>query len=127
MDKKRLRVALTVLEAVKNEYPETKKFIENLMDEECQKEKISADEVIFFTSLEAKSYLRKTFLFCSEYVKRYFIKLNSLGYIIFTHVLSRYLDLVYQKLLRFFTDKANQRKQFCKNDGYGVLLQLLIV
>ena len=55
MDKKRLRVALTVLEAVKNEYPETKKFIENLMDEECQKEKISADEVIFFTSLEAKS------------------------------------------------------------------------
>ena len=27
----------------------------NLMDEECQKDKISADEVIFFTSLEAKS------------------------------------------------------------------------
>ena len=61
MDKKRLRVALKVLEAVKTEYPEAKKFIENLMDEECQKEKISADEVIFFTSLEAKSQLRKTF------------------------------------------------------------------
>ena len=55
MDKKQLRVALTVLEAVKREYPEIKKFIEKLMDEECQKEKISADEVIFFTSLEAKS------------------------------------------------------------------------
>ena len=55
MDKKRLRIALTVLEVVKNKYPETKKFIEKLMDEECQKEKISADEVIFFTSLEAKS------------------------------------------------------------------------
>ena len=55
MDKKWLRVALTVLEAIRNECPETKKFIENLMDEECQKEKISADEVIFFTSLEAKS------------------------------------------------------------------------
>ena len=55
MDKKRLRVALTVLEAVKTEYSETKKFIENLMDEECQKENISADEVILFTSLETKS------------------------------------------------------------------------
>ena len=55
MDKKRLKVALTVLEAVKTEYPETNKFIKNLMDAECHKENISADEVIFFTSLEAKS------------------------------------------------------------------------
>ena len=55
MDKKRLRVALKVLEAVKTEYPETKQFIGNLMDDECQKEKISTDEVIFVTSLEAKS------------------------------------------------------------------------
>ena len=36
-------------------FPDTKKFIEDLIDEECQKEKISADEVNFFTSLEAKS------------------------------------------------------------------------
>ena len=57
----KLRVALKVLEAVKTEYPETKKFIENMVDEECQNENISADEVIFFTSLEAKSSLRKTF------------------------------------------------------------------
>ena len=35
MDKKRSRVALKVLEAVKTEYLETKKFIENLMNEEC--------------------------------------------------------------------------------------------
>ena len=55
MDEKRLRVALTVSEAVKTEYPETKKFIENLTNEECQKEDISADEVVFFRSLEAKS------------------------------------------------------------------------
>ena len=55
MDKKRLRVALKVLEAVKTEYLETKQFIESLMDDECQKEKMSADEVIFVTSLEAKS------------------------------------------------------------------------
>ena len=55
MDKKQLRVALTVLETVKTKYQETKQFIDNTMGEECQKEKISADEVIFFTSLEAKS------------------------------------------------------------------------
>ena len=62
MDKKRLKVALTVLEAVKVKFPETKQFIGNTMEDECQKEKISADEVIFFTSLEAKSQLRKIFL-----------------------------------------------------------------
>ena len=39
MDKKRLRVALKVLEAVKTEYLETKLFIENFMDEERQKKK----------------------------------------------------------------------------------------
>ena len=53
MDKKRLRVALKVLESVKTKYPETK----DLIDEECQKEKISVEEVIFFTNLEAKSLL----------------------------------------------------------------------
>ena len=47
MDKKWLRVALKVLEVVKTKYPEAKQFIENLMGEECQKEKISADAVIF--------------------------------------------------------------------------------
>ena len=55
MDKRRLTVALKVLEAVITEYPDTKQFIEDLIDEGCQKEKIFADEVIFFTSLEAKS------------------------------------------------------------------------
>ena len=55
MNKKRLKVALTVLEAVKVKFPGTKQFIDNTMEHECQKEKISADEVIFFTSLEAKS------------------------------------------------------------------------
>ena len=54
-DKRRQRVALKVLGALKEQFPDTKKFIEDLIAEECQKEKISADEVIFFTSLEAKS------------------------------------------------------------------------
>ena len=51
MDKKSLRVALKVLEAVKTKYPE----ITDLIDEECRKEKMSVEEVIFSTSLEAKS------------------------------------------------------------------------
>ena len=61
MGKRRLRVALEVLDAVRNQFPDTKQFIEDLIDEECQKEKVSVDEVIFFTSLEAKSWFRKTF------------------------------------------------------------------
>ena len=55
MDKKRLKVALAVLEAVKIKFPEEKQFNDKTMEDECEKEKISADEVIFFTSLEAKS------------------------------------------------------------------------
>ena len=47
VDKKRLRVALKVLGKVKEENPDTKRSIEGLIDEEFQKEKISADEVIF--------------------------------------------------------------------------------
>ena len=47
MDKRKLRVVLTVLEAVKTQYPDTKQFIEDLIDKECQKEKISVEEVIF--------------------------------------------------------------------------------
>ena len=54
MDKRWLRVALRVLGAVKEQFLDMKQFIEDLIDE-CQKGKISAEEVIFFTSLEAKS------------------------------------------------------------------------
>ena len=55
MDKQQLRVALKVLGAVKVQLPNTKQFIEDSIDQECLKANISADEVIFFTSLEAKS------------------------------------------------------------------------
>ena len=55
MDKRRLRVALKVLGAVKEQFPDIKQYIEDSIDQECLKEDISADEVIFFTSLEAKS------------------------------------------------------------------------
>ena len=55
MDKRRLRVVLKVLDTIKTQIPEAKQLIEDLIDEKCQKEKKSVDEVIFFTSLEAKS------------------------------------------------------------------------
>ena len=47
MDTKRLRVALKVSGAVKEYFPDTKNFIEDLTDEQCQKRKISVEEVIF--------------------------------------------------------------------------------
>ena len=63
MDKIRLRIAWKVLGAVKEKFPDTKQFIEDLIDEECQKEKIYADEVIFFTVLEAKELAQKNIFY----------------------------------------------------------------
>ena len=47
MDKWWLRVALKVLDDIRIRFPDTKQFIEDLIHEECLKERISADEVIF--------------------------------------------------------------------------------
>ena len=47
MDKKRLKIALAVLNAVRSRLPETNEFIDSTLKEECEKEKITADEVIF--------------------------------------------------------------------------------
>ena len=46
--KKRLKVALVVLGAVRSTFPETNEFIDNTLKEEREKEKITADEVIFY-------------------------------------------------------------------------------
>ena len=48
MDKKRLKIALSVLDAVRNRFPETNEFIDSTLKEECEKEMITADEVIFY-------------------------------------------------------------------------------
>ena len=47
MDKKRLKIALAVLDAIKSRFPETEEFIDSTLKEECEKERITADEVIF--------------------------------------------------------------------------------
>ena len=47
IDKKRLKIALAVLDAVKSRFPETQEFIDSTLKEECEREKMTADEVIF--------------------------------------------------------------------------------
>ena len=48
MDKKRLKIALAVLD-VKSKFPETQEFIDSILKlkEECEREKMTADEAIF--------------------------------------------------------------------------------
>ena len=47
MDKKRLIIALAVLDAVRGRFLETQEFIDSTLKDECEKEKMIADEVIF--------------------------------------------------------------------------------
>ena len=56
MDKKRIKITMKVFDEIKSEFLETAEFIDDRLERECSKEKISAEEVIFFfTYLEAKS------------------------------------------------------------------------
>ena len=48
MDRKQLKIALSILDAVRNRFPETNKFINSTLKEECEKERITEDEVIFY-------------------------------------------------------------------------------
>ena len=54
MDKTRLIVAFAVLDAVRVKFLETKKFVDDTIEYECQKEKISVEEVIFYKSKSKK-------------------------------------------------------------------------
>ena len=47
MDKKRLKIALAVLDAVRNKFPETQEFIGSTLQKECEKDRMTSDEVIF--------------------------------------------------------------------------------
>ena len=60
MDKLRIKVATRVLEKVKTQFPETVKFINDSLEQDCRKENMSVNEVIFFTFLKTKSQRRKT-------------------------------------------------------------------
>ena len=47
MNKKRLKIALTVSNAIKSRFPEAQGFIDSTLREECEREKVAADEVSF--------------------------------------------------------------------------------
>ena len=47
MDKKRVKNVLAVLNAVRRTFPETNELIDSTLKEECEKEGVTADEVIF--------------------------------------------------------------------------------
>ena len=47
MDKKRFKIALAVLDAVRNKFPETQEFIDSTLQKECEKDRMTSDEVIF--------------------------------------------------------------------------------
>ena len=57
-----MKVALVVLDAVKSKFPETQEFIDDTLKNECEKEKIIADEQILY-KFRSKKLARKTFLF----------------------------------------------------------------
>ena len=54
MDKRRIKITLKVLDEVKVQFPETKQFIEECIEQECLKENISAEEVFFFYNSRSK-------------------------------------------------------------------------
>ena len=59
MDKRQLRVALKVMGAVKEQFPDTKKFIEDYLIKNVKRKKISEDEVIFFYKSRSKELAQK--------------------------------------------------------------------
>ena len=61
IDKKRLKIALAVLNAVRSTFPETNEFIDSTLKEECEKERMTVDEVIFY---KFKSMVLKCLFFC---------------------------------------------------------------
>ena len=59
MDKKRLKVGLTALNVVRSTFPKTNEFIDSTLKEECEKERMTADKVIFLLlNLQKKNQLR---------------------------------------------------------------------
>ena len=75
MDRKRLKVALMVLDAVKRRFPEVKEFIDDTLKEECKKEKITADEVIFY-KFGSKELAWKNIFVLDLYYSHYFLWVN---------------------------------------------------
>ena len=80
MDKKWLKIASAVLDAVKSRFPEAQEFIDSTLKKECEKEKMTADEVIFLLlNLKKKKSLDKhwiNFVVTSKILKAFIIMLK---------------------------------------------------
>ena len=61
--KKRLRIALVVLDAVRGKFPKTQEFIDSTLKEVCEKEWMTPDGVVFASKLTKKVSLDKHFCF----------------------------------------------------------------
>ena len=72
MNKKRWKIALVVLDPVKSRFPDTNKLIDDTLKEECEKEKITADEVIFY-KFRGKELAWKNILVLNLYYSDYFL------------------------------------------------------
>ena len=48
MDKKQLKIALAVLDAIRSRIPETQEFIDITLKEECEIKWMTSDKVIFY-------------------------------------------------------------------------------
>ena len=72
MDKKGLKDALVVLDAVKSKFSETNKFNDDTLKEECEKQKITADEVIFY-KFRSKELAWKNIFVLDLYYSDYFL------------------------------------------------------
>ena len=127
MNKRRIKFVTKILDEVKDQFPETKEFIDEHQEQGCSKENISMEEVIFlFTCLHAKIQHRKTFFIfvllgfktetfsqhLTKYVKRYSMKLNSLGHEIYLRVI--WIQFNKSFLRFFFTDKVDLENGFAK-------------
>ena len=66
MDKRRLRMISKVLREVKAQFPQIANSIEERIEEECSKENMSKEQVIFFlhTRKQRFSTEKNIFLFC---------------------------------------------------------------
>ena len=62
-DKKRVKIVFAVLNAVRSTFSETNEFIDSSLAEECEKEGMTADEVIFYKFKSKKNSLGKHFCF----------------------------------------------------------------
>ena len=72
MDKKRFKVALVVLDAVKSRFPATQEFIENTLQKQCEREKVTVDEVIS-CKLRNKELAWTNFFVLDLYYSNYFV------------------------------------------------------